>query len=53
MTTFAVSKVALEPTGRSVAADCDGGRKAIILDGPLACGRRVHDMDRLDGSAPR
>jgi hypothetical protein len=30
-----------------VVADYDGGRKTIVLDGPTAYEREVHDMDRL------
>ena len=34
-------------------ADCDGGRKTVVLIGPTAYGRDMHDMDRLhDAAAP-
>jgi len=32
-----------------VVADHDGGRKTIVLKGPTAYEREVHDMDRLEG----
>ena len=64
MTTFAVSKVKLDKDGRVIAlfpsvhghlpdrrfvtADYDDGRKTIVLDGPTAYEREIHDMDRLD-----
>jgi hypothetical protein len=38
------------PDRQFVVADYDGGRKTIVLDGPTAYEREVHDMDRLDGS---
>jgi hypothetical protein len=41
------------PDRQFVVADYDGGRKTIVLDGPTAYEREVHDMDRLDGPAPR
>ena len=41
------------PDRQFVFADYDGGRKTIVLDGPIAYEREVHDMDRLDGSAPQ
>ena len=41
------------PDRQFVVADYDGGRKTIVLDGPTAYEREVHDMDRLDGHAPR
>lgn len=40
------------PDRRFVVADYDGGRKTIVLDGPTAYEREVHDMDRLNGPAP-
>ena len=39
------------PDRRFVVADYDGARKTIVLDGPSASEREVHDMDRLDGAA--
>ena len=36
------------PERRFVVADYDGGRNTIVLDGPTASEREVHDMDRLD-----
>jgi len=33
-------------------ADYDGGRKTIVLNGPTAPDREVHDMDLLDGLVP-
>jgi len=41
------------PDRQFVVADYDGGRKTIVLDGPVAYGREIHDMDRLDRAAPR
>ena len=41
------------PDRQFVVADYDGGRKTIVLDGPTAYEREVHDMDRLDGPGPR
>ena len=41
------------PDREFVVADYDGGRKSIVLKGPTAYEREVHDMDRLDGPAPR
>jgi hypothetical protein len=41
------------PDRQFVVADYDGGRKTIVLDGPTAYEREVHDMERLDGPAPR
>jgi hypothetical protein len=35
------------PDRRFVVADYDGGRDTIVLDGPAAYDREVHDMDRL------
>lgn len=35
------------PDRRFVVADYDGNRKTIVLDGPTAYEREVHDMDRL------
>jgi len=35
------------PNRQFVVADYDGGRKTIVLDGPTAYEREVHDMDRL------
>ncbi len=35
------------PDRRFVVADYDGLRKTIVLDGPSAYEREVHDMDRL------
>ena len=37
------------PDREFVAADYDGGRKTIVLKGPTAYEREIHDMDRLDG----
>jgi hypothetical protein len=36
------------PDRQFVIADYDGSRKTIVLDGPTAYEREVHDMDRLD-----
>ncbi len=36
------------PDRQFVVADYDGGRQTIVLDGPTAYEREVHDMDRLD-----
>jgi hypothetical protein len=38
------------PDRKFVVADYDGLRKTIVLDGPTAYEREVHDMDRLDPS---
>ncbi len=35
---------------RFVIADYDDGRKTIVLDGPAAHERGIHDMDRLDAA---
>ena len=37
------------PDREFVVADYDGGRKTIVLKGPTAYEREIHDMDRLDG----
>jgi len=37
------------PDRQFVLADYDGSGKTIVLDGPTAYEREVHDMDRLDG----
>ena len=39
------------PDRRFVVADYDGARMTIVLDGPSASEREVHDMDRMDGTA--
>lgn len=39
------------PDRQFVIADYGGGRKTIVLDGPTAYEREVHDMDRLDAAA--
>jgi hypothetical protein len=39
------------PERRFVVADYDGSRETIVLFGPSAPEREVHDMDRLDSSA--
>jgi hypothetical protein len=36
-----------------VVADYDGGRKTIVLDGPTAFEREVHDMERIDAPESR
>ena len=36
------------PDRRFVVADYDDGRKTIVLDGPAALEREIHDMDRMD-----
>ena len=36
------------PDRRFVTVDYDDGRRTIVLDGPTAYKREVHDMDRLD-----
>jgi len=38
------------PDRQFVVADYDGNRKTIVLDGPTAYEREVHDMDRLEGA---
>ena len=40
------------PDRQFVIADYDGGRKTIVLDGPTACEREIHDMNRLDPPEP-
>jgi hypothetical protein len=40
------------PDRRFVVAAYDDGRRAIVLDGPAAYEREIHDMDRLDRSMP-
>lgn len=35
------------PERQFVVADCDGSRRTIVLAGPVAYEREVHDMDRL------
>lgn len=40
------------PDRQFVVADYDGGRQTIVLDGPTAYEREVHDMDRLEGPVP-
>jgi hypothetical protein len=40
------------PERRFEVADYDGGRNTIVLDGPTASEREVHDMDRLDRDEP-
>ena len=40
------------PDRQFVVADYDGGRKTIVLDGPTAYERDVHDMDRLNPPEP-
>lgn len=39
------------PDRRFVIADYDDGRKAVVLDGPAAYEREIHDMDRIDKAA--
>ena len=41
------------PDRRFVCADYDGGRETIVLAGPSAYEREVHDMDRLDAVSAR
>lgn len=41
------------PDRRFVIADYDDGRKTIVLDGPTAYEREVHDMERLDQAVPQ
>ena len=41
------------PDRQFVVADYDGGLKTIVLEGPTAYEREVHDMDRLDLPAHR
>jgi hypothetical protein len=41
------------PDRQLVVADHDGSCKTIVLGGPTAHEREVHDMDRLDASASR
>lgn len=36
------------PERRFMVADYDGQFKTIVLDGPAAADREIHDMDRLD-----
>ena len=38
------------PDREFVVADYDGGRRTIVLRGPTAYEREIHDMERLDGS---
>jgi hypothetical protein len=38
------------PNRQFVIADYDGGRKTIVLDGPTAYEREVHDMARIDAA---
>jgi hypothetical protein len=40
------------PDRQFAVADYDDGRKTIVLEGPTAYEREVHDMDRLDGPTP-
>jgi hypothetical protein len=40
------------PNRQFVVADYDGTRQTIVLDGPTAYEREVHDMDRLEGPSP-
>ena len=40
------------PDRQFVVADYDGARKTIVLDGPTAYEREIHDMDRLDPLQP-
>jgi hypothetical protein len=40
------------PERRFVVADYDGGRNTIVMDGPTASEREVHDMDRLNRDEP-
>jgi hypothetical protein len=39
------------PDRQFVVADYDGGRKTVVLAGPTAYEREIHDMDRLAPSA--
>ena len=39
------------PDRRFVVADYGGSRQTIVLDGPTAYERDIHDMDRLAGPA--
>ena len=39
------------PDRQFVVADYDGRRKTIVLDGPTAYERDIHDMDRLNPPA--
>ena len=41
------------PDRQFVVADYDGGRKTIVLDGPTAYERDIHDMDRFDEPVPK
>ena len=41
------------PDREFVVADYDGGRKTIVLDGPTAFEREVHDMDRMAADAAK
>ena len=40
------------PDRQFVVADYDGARKTIVLDGPTAYEREIHDMDRLNPPEP-
>jgi hypothetical protein len=40
------------PDRQFVVADYDDGRKTIVLEGPTAYEREIHDMDRLDLPMP-
>lgn len=39
------------PDRQFVVADYDGGLKTIVLDGPTAYEREIHDMDRIGRSS--
>jgi hypothetical protein len=41
-----------QPDRQFVVADYDGGLQTIVLAGPSAYEREVHDMDRMDDSTP-
>jgi len=40
------------PDRQFMVADYDGRRQTIVLDGPMAFEREIHDMDRLPMAAP-
>ena len=40
------------PDRQFAVADYDGTRNTIVLDGPTAYEREIHDMDRLDPPGP-
>ena len=41
------------PERQFVVADYDGGLKTIVLDGPTAHEREIHDMDKIEAQGAR